>query len=63
VADLRISELPVLSQADTEATDDIAVADNSASETRRLTVKGLVQQGVSNLIDTLLMTLSSQVAS
>ena len=51
MADLRISELPVLSQADAEANDDIAVADYSSSETRRLTVKGLVQQGVVNLID------------
>ena len=51
MADLKISELPVLLQADAEATDDIAVADNSASETRRLTIKGLVQQGVVNLID------------
>ena len=51
MADLRISELPALLPADVEAGDDIAVADYSASETRRLTTKGLVQQGVSTLID------------
>ena len=51
MADLRISELPVLLAADAEANDDLAVADYSASETRRLTLKGAVQQGVSVLID------------
>lgn len=51
MADLRISELPVLLAADAEANDDLAVADYSASETRRLTLKGAVQQGVSTLID------------
>lgn len=51
MADLRISELPVLLATDAEADDDLAVADYSASETRRLTLKGAVQQGVSALID------------
>lgn len=51
MADLRISELPVLLPADLEDADDLAVADYSSSETRRLTAKGLVQQGVSTLID------------
>jgi hypothetical protein len=51
VADLRISELPVLLPADAEAGDDLAVADYSSSETRRLTLKGGVQQVVSTLLD------------
>ena len=50
MADLRISELPVLSGPDLEADDDIAIADYSASETKRLTAKNLVQSGV-DLID------------
>lgn len=51
MADLRISELPVLLATDAEANDDLAVADYSSSETRRLTIKGAVQQGVTALID------------
>ena len=51
MADLRVSELPVLLPADLEATDDLPVADYSSSETRRLTAKGLVEEGVSRLID------------
>ena len=50
MADLRISELPKLLGTDLEANDDLAVADYSASETRRLTTKDLVQNGV-QLID------------
>ena len=50
MADLRISELPPLLGTDVEANDDIAVADYSASETRRLTTKALIQNGV-KLID------------
>ena len=50
MADLKISELPVLSGPDLEADDDIAIADYSASETKRLTAKNLVQSGV-DLID------------
>jgi hypothetical protein len=50
LADLRISELPVLLPADAEATDDLALADYSSSETRRLTLKGAIQKGVT-LID------------
>lgn len=51
MADLRISELPALLAADAEAADDLAIADYSSSETKRLTLKGAVQQGVSTLID------------
>ena len=50
MADLRISELPVLNEADLQADDDLAVVDYSASETRRLTAKALVEKGVT-LID------------
>ena len=50
MADLRISELPVLNEADLQANDDLAVVDYSASETRRLTAKALVEKGVT-LID------------
>ena len=42
--------MPVLLPADAEATDDLAVADYSSSETRRLTLKGAIQKGVT-LID------------
>lgn len=51
MADLRISELPLLAQADTEATDGIPINDVSASETKRINAKALVQRGVGNLID------------
>ena len=51
MADLRISDLPALAQADAEATDDIPLNDVSAAETKRITAKGLVQKGVSSLID------------
>lgn len=50
IADLRISELPELKGVDVQANDDIAVADYSSSETRRLKVKELIQNGV-QLID------------
>lgn len=51
MADLRISELPPLVAADLEGNDDLPITDYSASETRRLTAKNLVQQGVNRLID------------
>ena len=50
MADLRVSELPPLAGTDLAATDLLPVADLSASETRRLTAKELVQNGVA-LID------------
>jgi hypothetical protein len=46
VADLRISELPPLSGADLAATDLVPIADLSASETKKLTGKELIQNGV-----------------
>ena len=50
MADLRVTELPVLAGTDLAATDVLPVADLSASETRKLTAKELVQNGVA-LID------------
>ena len=50
MADLRISELPVLAEADLQANDDLPIVDYSAAETKRLTAKALVEKGV-KLID------------
>ena len=50
MADLKISELPILSGTDLQADDDLPIADYSASETKRLTAKNLVQSGL-KLID------------
>ena len=47
MADLRISQLPPLAGALLQAADPLAVADLSASETKQVTVKDLVQAGVS----------------
>ena len=48
MADLQISQLPVLTSV--AAADDIPIVDISGSETRRITAKNLIQQGVA-LID------------
>ena len=48
--DLEISRLPGLAGNQLQATDPLAVADLSASETKRITVKDLIQGGVA-LID------------
>jgi len=50
VADLKISELDALAGSDLQAADDLAIVDYSASETKRLTAKDLVQSGV-GLVD------------
>lgn len=52
MADLSISQLPVLTGALLQATDPIAVADLSASETKKITAKEFVQGAVA-LIDDL----------
>jgi hypothetical protein len=52
MADLRISQLPVLTGALLQATDPIAVADLSASETKKITAKEFVEGAVA-LIDDL----------
>ena len=48
--DLEISQLPALAGSGLQATDPIPVADISASETKKVTAKDLVQRGVA-LID------------
>ena len=50
MADLQISQLPQLLEADLAAGDELAVVDDSASETKRITAKALVEKGVA-LID------------
>lgn len=50
MADLRVSDLPVLTGTDLAATDVLPIADLSASETKKLTSKELIQNGVT-LID------------
>ena len=50
MADLKITEMPVLAGAILQATDPLAIADVSASETKQITAKDLVQAAVA-LID------------
>ena len=50
MADLQISQLPALAEADLAAGDELAVVDGSAAETKRITAKALVEKGVA-LID------------
>jgi hypothetical protein len=50
MTDYRISGLNPLAKVDLEAGDELAVVDGSASETKRITAKALVEKGVS-LID------------
>ena len=50
MADLKITDLPVLAGADLAATDPLAVADLSASATKKVTAKDFVQRAVT-LID------------
>ena len=48
--DLEISNLPALAEAGVAANDPLAIADVSASETKKVTVKDLIEAGVA-LID------------
>ena len=50
MADLQITQLPELALANLQATDPIAVADVSATETKKITAKNLVQ-GAFGLVD------------
>jgi len=50
MADLRITDLPVLAGADLAATDPLAVASLAASETKKITAKAFTQKAVT-LID------------
>ena len=52
MADLQISQLPALAEADLVAGDELAIVDNSASETKRITAKSLVEKGVSVIDNT-----------
>ena len=52
MADLKISQLPSLAEADLAAADELAVVDDSASETKKITAKALVEKGVSLIDDT-----------
>jgi len=51
VADLRISELAALASADLATGDFLAVADVSASDTRRITVTGFIDKAVTLISD------------
>ena len=51
MADVRIADLPVLLQADLDAADVLPIEDTSASETKKITSKALVQAGVITIID------------
>jgi len=51
MADLKISELGSLAGADLVAADVVAVVDNSASETKKLTVSDLIANGVTLISD------------
>lgn len=50
MADLRISQLSALSEAALQSSDDLAIVDGSASETKKISAKDLVQGAVA-LID------------
>jgi hypothetical protein len=52
--DLEISQLPALAGSGLQATDPLPLADISASETKKITAKDLVQRGV-NLIDAIFL--------
>ena len=46
MADLQITQLPSIASGSVAATDPLALADVSASETKKVTVKDLVARGV-----------------
>ena len=50
MADLRISQLSPLAGAVLAGDDEIAIVDGSASETKKITAKAFVQNGI-GLID------------
>ena len=51
MADLQISALPALGEAGIQATDVLALADLSATETKKVTVKDLVARAAALLDD------------
>jgi len=50
--DLEISNLPALAEAGVAATDPLAIADISASETKKVTVKDLIEAGLTFIDNT-----------
>ena len=50
--DLEISNLPELAEAGVAANDPLAIADVSASETKKVTVKDLIEAGVTLIANT-----------
>ena len=50
--DLEISNLPALAGASLQATDPVAIADLSAAETKKITIKDLLEGGF-DLVDEL----------
>ena len=51
MADLRITELAALASADLSASDLLAVADVSASETKKITVTGFIDKAITLISD------------
>jgi len=51
MADLKITTLPALAEAGIQATDPLAIADVSATETKKVTVKDLIAAGVAVIDD------------
>ena len=53
MADLQISQLPTLAEADLASGDELAIVDGSASETKRITAKALVEKIKRNKVYTI----------
>ncbi|HAX29288.1 MAG TPA: hypothetical protein DCX94_15320, partial [Alteromonas macleodii] len=51
MADLKISDLSALSGSDLVAADELAIVDDSASETKKITVSNLIANGVTLISD------------
>jgi hypothetical protein len=51
MADLKISDLSALSGGDLVAADELAIVDDSASETKKITVSNLIANGVTLISD------------
>ena len=51
MADLKISELNALSGANLASADELAIVDDSASETKKITVGNLIENGVTLISD------------
>ena len=51
MADLKISALDALDGGDLVAADELAIVDDSASETKKITVSDLIENGVTLISD------------